>query len=40
MESVVGLQTVMYAIPVIYAVVVAMLVVSMKFKIVEQTQTA
>ncbi|HHP0512716.1 TPA: MFS transporter TsgA [Vibrio harveyi] len=40
MESVVGLQTVMYAIPVIYAVVVAMLVVSMKFKTVEQTQTA
>lgn len=40
MESVVGLQTVMYAIPVIYAVVVAMLVVSMKFKTVEQTQIA
>ncbi|MFZ3459640.1 MFS transporter TsgA [Vibrio harveyi] len=40
MESVVGLQTVMYAIPVIYAVVVAMLVVSMKFKTVEQIQTA
>jgi TsgA-like MFS transporter len=40
MESVVGLQTVMYAIPVIYAVVVAMLVVSMKFKTVEQTQAA
>ncbi|MFV8456628.1 MFS transporter TsgA [Vibrio owensii] len=40
MESVVGLQTVMYAIPVIYAVVVAMLLVSMKFKTVEQTQTA
>ena len=40
MESVVGLQTVMYAIPVIYAVVVAMLVVSMKFKTVEQAQTA
>ncbi|MDK9780687.1 MFS transporter TsgA [Vibrio sp. B172a] len=40
MESVVGLQTVMYAIPVIYAVVVTMLVVSMKFKTVEQTQTA
>ncbi|CAH1579771.1 MFS transporter TsgA [Vibrio owensii] len=40
MESVVGLQTVMYAIPVIYAAVVAMLVVSMKFKTVEQTQTA
>ncbi|HGY9579999.1 TPA: MFS transporter TsgA [Vibrio harveyi] len=40
MESVVGLQTVMYAIPVIYAVVVAMLVVSMKFKTVEQMQTA
>ncbi|WP_425669737.1 MFS transporter TsgA [Vibrio owensii] len=40
MESVVGLQTVMYAIPVIYAVVVAMLVVSMKFKTVEQPQTA
>ncbi|ELI6427716.1 MFS transporter TsgA [Vibrio harveyi] len=40
MESVVGLQTVMYAIPVIYAVVVAMLVVSMKFKTLEQTQTA
>ncbi|WP_154203651.1 MFS transporter TsgA [Vibrio harveyi] len=40
MESVVGLQTVMYAIPVIYAVVVAMLVVSMKFKTLEQTQAA
>ncbi|WP_050907828.1 MFS transporter TsgA [Vibrio harveyi] len=40
MESVVGLQTVMYAIPVIYAVVVAMLVVSMRFKTVEQIQTA
>lgn len=40
MESVVGLQTVMYAIPVIYAIVVAMLVVSMKFKTVEQAQTA
>ncbi|WP_281188321.1 MFS transporter TsgA [Vibrio harveyi] len=40
MESVVGLQTVMYAIPVIYAVVVAMLVVSMKIKTVEQIQTA
>ncbi|ELI0636466.1 MFS transporter TsgA [Vibrio harveyi] len=40
MESVVGLQTVMYAIPVIYAVVVTMLVVSMKFKTVEQPQTA
>lgn len=40
MESVVGLQTVMYAIPVIYAVVVAMLVVSMKFNTVEQTQIA
>ncbi len=39
-ESVVGLQTVMYAIPVIYAIVVAMLVVSMKFKTVEQAQTA
>ncbi|MGR5158196.1 MFS transporter TsgA [Vibrio owensii] len=39
-ESVVGLQTVMYAIPVIYAVIVAMLVVSMKFKTVEQTQIA
>ncbi|HDM8138163.1 TPA: MFS transporter TsgA [Vibrio harveyi] len=40
MESVVGLQTVMYAIPVIYAAVVAMLVVSMKFKTEEQPQTA
>lgn len=40
LESVVGLQTVMYAIPVIYAVVVAMLLFSMKFKTVAQTQAA
>lgn len=40
LESVVGLQTVMYAIPVIYAVVVAILLFSMKFKTVAQTQAA
>ncbi|ELA8379033.1 MFS transporter TsgA [Vibrio parahaemolyticus] len=40
MESVVGLQTVMYAIPVIYAVVVAMLLASMKLKTAKQIQTA
>ncbi len=42
MESIVGLQTVMYAIPFIYAVVFAMLVTSMKLKTadVSQTQTA
>lgn len=40
LESVVGLQTVMYAIPVIYAVVVSMLLFSMKFKTVAQTQAA
>lgn len=40
MESVVGLQTVMYAIPVIYAVVVVMLLASMKLKTANQIQTA
>ncbi|AUV86316.1 MFS transporter TsgA [Vibrio campbellii] len=40
MESVVGLQTVMYAIPVIYAVVVVMLLASMKLKTAKQIQTA
>lgn len=40
MESVVGLQTVMYAIPVIYAVVVAMLLASMKLITAKQIQTA
>lgn len=40
LESVVGLQTVMYAIPVIYAVVVAMLLASMKLKTAKQVQTA
>lgn len=42
MESVVGLQTVMYSIPVIYAVIVAMLVASMKYKSANArlTQTA
>lgn len=39
MESIVGLQTVMYAIPVIYAVVVAMLVASMKYKAADVSQT-
>ena len=34
MENIVGLQTVMYAIPVIYAMVAAMLVISMKYKAV------
>lgn len=33
LESVVGLQTVMYAIPVIYAAVVVMLLISLKFKV-------
>ncbi|MGR5131690.1 MFS transporter TsgA [Vibrio alfacsensis] len=42
LESVVGLQTVMYAIPVIYGVIVAMLLASMKFKTASQNlaQTA
>ncbi|PQJ46150.1 MFS transporter TsgA [Vibrio campbellii] len=40
MESVVGLQTVMYAIPVIYAVVVVMLLACMKLKTANQIQTA
>lgn len=41
-ESVVGLQTVMYAIPAIYAVVVAMLLISIRYKgvAVPQTRTA
>ncbi|NOH98748.1 MFS transporter TsgA [Vibrio sp. 99-70-13A1] len=42
MKSIVGLQTVMYAIPVIYAVVLVMLVFSMKYKpaVANQTQAA
>lgn len=38
MESVVGLQTVMYSIPVIYAVIVAMLVASVKYKTADASQ--
>ncbi|MGR5244094.1 MFS transporter TsgA [Vibrio sp. PNB23_22_6] len=38
LESVVGLQTVMYAIPLIYGVIVAMLIASMKFKTASQNQ--
>ncbi|ROO76304.1 TsgA-like MFS transporter [Vibrio crassostreae] len=42
MESIVGLQTVMYAIPAIYAVVLVMLIASTKYKASQanQTQTA
>ena len=42
MKSIVGLQTVMYAIPVIYAAVLVMLVFSMKYKptVGNQTQAA
>ncbi|KHT64251.1 transporter [Photobacterium gaetbulicola] len=38
MESVVGLQTVMYSIPVIYAVIVVMLVASVKYKTADASQ--
>jgi len=39
MESIVGLQTVMYAIPVIYAVVLVMLMASTKYKANQSDQT-
>lgn len=39
MESVVGLQTVMYAIPIIYAVIVVMLLISFKYKGAMASQT-
>lgn len=39
MESIVGLQTVMYAIPVIYAVVLVMLIASTKYKANQSEQT-
>lgn len=38
MENIVGLQTVMYAIPIIYAIVATLLVISMKYKAVNTNQ--